>query len=64
MFKHQSVHISIMNTGHEMNLTAILNLYVPLTLSTSEVHTGRESYRHSRPICATDVVGYQHLCAL
>ena len=33
MFKHQSGHISIINTGHEINLTAILDLHVPLTLS-------------------------------
>ena len=26
MFKHQPGHISIMNTGHEINLTAILDL--------------------------------------
>ena len=33
MFKHQSGHISIMNTGHETNLTAILDLHIPLALS-------------------------------
>ena len=31
MFKHQPGHLSIMNTGHEINLTAILDLHVPLT---------------------------------
>ena len=31
MFKHQPGHISVMNTGHEINLTAILDLHVPLT---------------------------------
>ena len=35
MFKHQSGHISVMNTGHEINLTAILDLHVPLTSVTS-----------------------------
>ena len=33
MFKHQPGHIPIMNTGHEINLIAILDLHVPLTLS-------------------------------
>ena len=33
MFKHLPGHISIMNTGHEINLTAILDLNVPLALS-------------------------------
>ena len=27
MFKQQPSHISIMNTGHEINLTAILDMY-------------------------------------
>ena len=33
MFKHQPGHISIMNSGHEINLIAILDLHVPLALS-------------------------------
>ena len=43
MFKHQPGHISIMNTGHEINLTAILDLHVPLALSVTSinVHSGR-----------------------
>ena len=36
MFKHQPGHISIMNTGHEINLTAILDLHV-LTLSVTSI---------------------------
>ena len=38
MLKHQPVHISIMNTGHEINLTAILSLHVPLTLSVTGIN--------------------------
>ena len=38
MFKHQPGHISIMNTGHEINLTAILDLHVPLTLSVTSAN--------------------------
>ena len=38
MFKHQPGHISIMNTGHEINLTAILDLHVPLTLSVTSIN--------------------------
>ena len=43
MFKHQPGHISIMNTGHEINLTAILDLHVPLALSVTSlnVHSDR-----------------------
>ena len=37
MFKHQPSHISIMNTGHEIKLTAILDLHVPLTLSVTSI---------------------------
>ena len=37
MFKHQPGHISIMNTGHEIKLTAILDLHVPLTLSITSI---------------------------
>ena len=35
MFKHQPGHISVMNTIHGINLTAILDLHVPLTSVTS-----------------------------
>ena len=38
MFKQQSGYISIMNNGHEINLTAILDLHVPLTLSVTSVN--------------------------
>ena len=38
MFKHQPDHISIMNTGHEINLTAILDLHVPLALSVTSIN--------------------------
>ena len=31
-------HISIMNTGHEINLTVILDLHVPLTLSVTSIN--------------------------
>ena len=35
MFKHQPGHISSMNTGHEINLTAPLDLHLPLTSVTN-----------------------------
>ena len=38
MFKHQPGHISIMNTRHEINLTAILDLQVPLKLSVTSIN--------------------------
>ena len=38
MFKHQPGHISIMNTGHEINPTAILDLHVPLSLSVTRIN--------------------------
>ena len=38
MFKNQPGHISIMNTGHEINLTAIFDLNVPLTLSVTNIN--------------------------
>ena len=38
MFKHQPGHMSIMNTGHEIKLTAILNLHVPLMLSVTSIN--------------------------
>ena len=41
MFKHQPAHISIMNTGHEINLTPILDLHVPLALSVVNVRSDR-----------------------
>ena len=37
MFKHKTGYISIMNTGHEINLTAILDLHVPLTLLVTSI---------------------------
>ena len=41
MFKHQPGHISIMNTEHEIKLTAILDLHVPLTLSVTSMRSDR-----------------------
>ena len=38
MFKHKPGHISIMNTGHEINHTAILDLQVPLKLSVTSIN--------------------------
>ena len=38
MFKRQPGHVSIMNTGHEINLTAILYLHVPLTLPVTSIN--------------------------
>ena len=38
MFKDQPGHIYIMNTGHEINLTANLDLHVPLTLSVTSIN--------------------------
>ena len=38
MFKHPPGYISIMNTGHEINLTANLDLHVPLTLSVTSIN--------------------------
>ena len=38
MFKHQPGQISIMNTGHEINLIAILDLHVSLTLSVTNIN--------------------------
>ena len=38
MFRHQPGHISIMNTEHEIHLTAILDLHVPLTLSVPSIN--------------------------
>ena len=40
MFNHQPGHVSVMNTGHEINLTAILDLpvHVPLTLSVTSIN--------------------------
>ena len=36
--KHQPGHLSIMNTGHEINLTAILDPDVPLTFSVTSIN--------------------------
>ena len=38
MLKHQPGHISIMNIGYEIKLTAILDLHVPLTLSVTSIN--------------------------
>ena len=38
MLKHQPGHIYIMNPGNEINLTAILDLHVPLTLSVTSIN--------------------------
>ena len=38
MFTHRPGHISVMNTGHEINLTAILDLHIPLTLSVISIN--------------------------
>ena len=38
MFKHQPGHMSSMNTGHEINLTAILDLHLPLTLTGTNIN--------------------------
>ena len=42
MFKHQPGHISIINTGHEINLIAILDLHVPLALSFISINVRSE----------------------
>ena len=44
MFKHHPGHISIMNTGHKMNITAILDLHVPLTLSVASINVHLEAF--------------------
>ena len=38
MLKHQPGHIPIMNTEQEINLTAILSLQVPLTVSVTGIN--------------------------
>ena len=38
MFKHQPGHISVLNTGHEIKLTAILDLHVSVTLSVTSIN--------------------------
>ena len=38
MFKQQPGHIFIMNTGHKINLTAILDLHVSLTLLVTSIN--------------------------
>ena len=47
-FKHQSGHISIMNTGHEINLTVILDLHVhvPLTLSVTSINVRSDRLKY------------------
>ena len=44
MFKHQPGHISIMNAGHEINLTAILDQHVPLALSVTSINVRSDTY--------------------
>ena len=38
MFKHQPGLLSMMNTGHELNLTAIFDLHVPIKLSVASIN--------------------------
>ena len=38
LFKHQPGRISIMNSGHEIKLTTILDLHVPLTLLVTSIN--------------------------
>ena len=42
IFKHQLGHISVINTRHKINLTAILNLHIPLTLSVTSISVRSE----------------------
>ena len=59
MFKNQPGHISIMNTGHEINLTAILDLHVPLTLSVTTI-----SVRYALDMRITVLIGRSNLNTL
>ena len=49
MFTQQPGHISIMKNGHEINLTAILDLYVPLTLSVTSINVRSDRLNTQRP---------------
>ena len=49
MFKHQPGHISIMNTGHEIKLTAILDLHVPLTFSVTSINVRSDRWVKAVP---------------
>ena len=49
MFKHQLSHVSIMNTGHDINLTAILDLHVPLALSVTGINVRSDRLNTSKP---------------
>ena len=49
MFKHQPGHIPIMKTGHEINLTAILDLHVPLTLSVTSISVRSDRLNTYKP---------------
>ena len=49
MFKHHPGHISIMNTGHEINLTAILDLHVLLTLSVTSINVRSDRLNTQKP---------------
>ena len=51
MFKHQPCHISIMNTGHEINLTVILDLHVSLTLSVTSINVCSDRYVNTPGDC-------------
>ena len=44
MFKHRPGHISIMNDGHEINLNAIPDLHVPLTLSVTSINVRSDRF--------------------
>ena len=49
MFKHQPGQISIMNIGHEINLTAILDLYLTLTLSVTSINVRSDRLNTQKP---------------
>ena len=49
MFKHQPGHISIMNTGHEINLNAILDLHVLLALSVTSTSLRSDPLNTQKP---------------
>ena len=44
MFKHQPGHISIMNTGHEINLNAILDRHASLVLSVTSINVRSDRF--------------------
>ena len=59
MFKHQPGHIYIMNTGHEINLTAILDLHVPLAFSVTSINV-----RYALDMRITVLIGHLNLNTL